>query len=124
MGFRVSRSMLTGQLNKHYKTSVKPTIRDLGHALLTHQEVQRMHKPHECHLEGSWEHLGASCGPSGGHLGAILWSCGAPRGLHGTFLDLQKHIKEEQSNTFNLSRFNHKSPSFDLAWRNARSRLN
>ena len=60
-------------------------------------------------------------GPSGSHLG-VLW--GASRGLHGTLLDLQKHIKEEQSNTFNLSRFNHKSSSFNLAWRNARSRFN
>ena len=39
---------------------------------LTHHEAPRMHKPHECHLEGSREHLGASCGPPGSHLG-VLW---------------------------------------------------
>ena len=35
-----------------------------------------MHELHECHLEGSGEHLGASCGPSGGNLNAIWRSCG------------------------------------------------
>ena len=61
MGFRMSRSMFEGKLNKAYKTIVKHTILDLGHALLTYHEAPRIHKPHEVHLEGSWEPLGASC---------------------------------------------------------------
>ena len=75
--------MFEVKLKKPYKTCVKHTILNLGHALLTHHEAPRIHKPHKCHLEGSWEHLGASCGPSGGHLGAILGSCG---GLPGAFM--------------------------------------
>ena len=122
MGFRMSMAMLDVNFKKAYKTSVKHTILNLGYALRTHHEAPRTHKPHECHLEGPWEHLGASCGPSGSHLG-VLW--GPSRGLHGTLLDLKKHMKAEQPNTtFNVSRFNHKSSSFSLAWRNARSRLN
>ena len=69
MGFKVSRSMFEAKLKNAYKTLVKRIILDLGHALLTHHGAQRIHKPHECHLESSWEHLGASCGPSGSHLG-------------------------------------------------------
>ena len=53
--------MFEVNLKKGYKTCVKHTILNLGHALLTHHEAPRIHKPHECHLEGSWEHLGASC---------------------------------------------------------------
>ena len=106
MGFRMPRSMFEAKLKKAYKTLRRHIILDLGHALLTHHEAQRIHKPHECHLDGSWEHLGASCGPSGNNLG-VFW--GPSQGL---------------SNTFNLSRSNHKSSSFNLAWRNARSRLN
>ena len=64
--------MFEGKLKKAYKTCVKHTILNLGHALLTHHEAPRIHKPHECHPEGSWEHLGASCGPSGSHL-EVLW---------------------------------------------------
>ena len=78
MGFGVSRSMFEGKLKKAYKTCVKHTICDLGHALLTHHEAPRIHKPHKRHLEGSGEHLGASCWPSGSHLGVLLGSCGAP----------------------------------------------
>ena len=63
--------MFEAKLKQTYKTCVKHTILDLGHALLTHHEAPRIHKPHECHLEGSWDHLGASCGPSGSHLEAI-----------------------------------------------------
>ena len=51
---------------------VKHTILDLGQALLTHLEAPRIHEPHEGHPESSWEHLGASCGPSGSHLGVLL----------------------------------------------------
>ena len=60
------------KLKKAYKTVVKHTIIDFVQALLTHHEAPRIHKPHECHLEGSWEHLGASCGLPGAHLG-VLW---------------------------------------------------
>ena len=70
--------MFEGKLKKAYKTCVKHTICDLGHALLTHHEAPRIHKPHKCHLEGSGKHLGASCWPSGSHLGVLLWSSGAP----------------------------------------------
>ena len=73
----MSMSMFEGKLKKTYKTCVKHTICDLGHALLTHPEAPRIHKPHECHLEGSWEHLGASCWPSGSHLGVLLELSGA-----------------------------------------------
>ena len=53
-----------------------------------------MHKPHECHLEGSREHLGASCGPPGSHLG-VLWELPAASWeLYG----LASHDFEEQSN--------------------------
>ena len=68
----MSRSVFEGKLKKTYKTSVKHTILDLGHALLTHLEAPRIHEPHEGHPEGSWEHLGASCGPSGSHLKVLL----------------------------------------------------
>ena len=68
----MSRSVFDGKLKKAYKTRVKHTILDLGHALLTHHEATRIHKPHQCHPEGSREHLGASCGPSGNHL-EVLW---------------------------------------------------
>ena len=64
--------MFEGKLNKAYKTSVKHTIIDLGQALLTHHEAPRIHKPHECHPDSSWERRGASCGLSGIHLG-VLW---------------------------------------------------
>ena len=57
---------------KHYKTSVKSTIRDLGRALLDPPRGAKNAQAHECHLEGSREHLGASCGPPGSHLW-ILW---------------------------------------------------
>ena len=84
MRFRLPRSMLTGQLKTQYKTSVKRTIRDLGHSLLTHHGAPRMHKPHECHLEGSWKHLGASSEPPASYLG-LLWELPAaswkPSGL-------------------------------------------
>ena len=59
-----------------YETNVNHIIRDVKHALLTHHEAPRMHKPHECHLEGSREHFGASCGPPGSHLG-VLWELAA-----------------------------------------------
>ena len=68
----MSRSVFEGKLTKPYKTCVKHTILDLGHALLTHHEATRIHKPHQCHPEGSREHLGASFGPSGNHL-EVLW---------------------------------------------------
>ena len=68
----MSRSVFEGKLKKAYKTCVKHTILDLGHALLTHHEATRIHKPHQCHPEGSREHLGASFGPSGNHL-EVLW---------------------------------------------------
>ena len=100
MGFTVSRSMFEVKLTKAYKTNVKHTILDLGHALLTHHEATRIHKPHQCHPEGSREHLGASFGPSGNHL-EVLWELldtswelsgshlgvlwGLSRGLMGTF---------------------------------------
>ena len=71
------RSMFEGKLKKAYKTSVKHTICDLGRALLTHHEAPRIHKPHEGHPEGSEDHLGASCGPSGSHLGVLLVLSGA-----------------------------------------------
>ena len=77
MTFRVSRLTFEGLLKKAYKTCVKHTILDLGHALLTHLEAPRIHKLHEGHPEGSWEHLGASCGPSGSHLGVLLVLSGA-----------------------------------------------
>ena len=51
--------MFEGKLKKAYQTYVKHTICDLGHALLTHHEATRIHKPHECHLEGSWQHIRA-----------------------------------------------------------------
>ena len=60
------------QFKNAYTTSVKHTNLDFVEALLTLHEAPRIYKPHECHLEGSWEHLGASCGPSGSHLG-VLW---------------------------------------------------
>ena len=61
----------------------KHIIRALAHDLLNHNEAPRMHKPHECHLEGSWEHLGASCGLSGALYGLV----GASRALmHGSLL--------------------------------------
>ena len=69
--------MFEGKLKKAYKTCVKHTILDLVQDLLTHHEAPRIHKPHECHLEGSWEHLGASCGPSGSNLGILLGLSGA-----------------------------------------------
>ena len=72
--------MFEGKLKTTYKTNVKHTILDLGQALLTHHEAPRIHKPYECHLEGSWEHLGASCWLPGSHLG-VLWEL--PRGLIG-----------------------------------------
>ena len=50
----MSRSVFEGKLNKAYKTIVKHTILDLGHALLTHHEAPSMHTPHKCHLEASW----------------------------------------------------------------------
>ena len=108
MGIRVSMPMFEAKLTKAYKTFVKHTILDLGHALLTHHEAPRIHKPHECHLESSREHLGASCGPSGSHLGAIwgargsfpgphrshlgaIWgSCGSFPGPHGSLLAFPK----------------------------------
>ena len=68
----MSKSVFEGKLKKAYKTNVKHTILDLGHALLTHHEATRIHKPHQCHPEGSREHLGASFGPSGNHL-EVLW---------------------------------------------------
>ena len=61
-----------GKLKKAYKTSVKHTILNLGYALLSHHDAPKIHKPHERHLEGSREHLGASCGPPWSHLG-VLW---------------------------------------------------
>ena len=61
--------MFEGKLKKDYKTSVKHTICDLGHALLTHHYAPRMYKTQKSHLEGSWMHLGASCLPPGSHLG-------------------------------------------------------
>ena len=64
--------MFEGLLNKTYKTCVKQTILDLGHALLTHLEAPRIHKPHEGQPEGSEEHLGASGGPFGSNLGVLL----------------------------------------------------
>ena len=68
----MSRTKFEAKCVKTDKTSVKQPILDLGHALLTRHATPRMHKPHECHLEGSWGHLGASCGPYGSHLG-VLW---------------------------------------------------
>ena len=82
--------MFEGLLKKAYKTSVKHTILDLGHALLTHPEAPKIHKLHEGHPEGSWEHLGASCGPS--HLEAIWGSCWCFLGLHGSLDMLIKHM--------------------------------
>ena len=87
--------MFEVKLKKPYKTCVKHTILNLGYALLNHREAPRTHKPHECHLEGPWGHLGASCGPSGGHLSPS-----------------------------ELTMLNNNSSSFSLARRNARSRLN
>ena len=69
--------MFEGKLKKRYKTYVKHTICNLGHALLTYHEAPRVHKPHECHLDGSWKHLAASCSPSGSHLGISLGHSGA-----------------------------------------------
>ena len=68
----MSKLMFDGLLKKAYKTCVKHIILDLGHVPLTHPEAPRVHKLHEGHPEGSWEHLGASCGPSGSHLGVLL----------------------------------------------------
>ena len=73
--------MFEGRLKKAYKTCVKHTILNLGHALLTHHEAPRIHKPHECHLESSWEHLGVSCGPFGTHL-EVLWELPAASWEH------------------------------------------
>ena len=70
--------MFEGELKQTYKPNVKHTFFNLAHAMLNHHEAPRIHKPHECHLEGSWEHFGASCGPSGSYLGAI-WG---PSGDH------------------------------------------
>ena len=67
----MSRSTFEGKLEKTNKTCLKLSILDLGHALLTHHEAPRIHKSHECHLEGSWEHLGA---PHIDHMGAIWGS--------------------------------------------------
>ena len=92
----MSRSVFEGKLNKAYKTCVKHTILDLGHALLTHDEAKIIHKPHQCHSEGSRKHLGASFGPSGNHLevvwelldtswelsGSHLGACGSFPGIH------------------------------------------
>ena len=72
-----------GKLKKAYKTFVKHTILYLGHALLTHHEAPRIHKLHECHLDGSWDHLGASCCPPGSHLGAIWGPSGGHLGHLG-----------------------------------------
>ena len=77
MGFRVPRLMFEAKLKKEYKTLVTHIILDLGHALLTHHEAPRIHKPHECHLEGSWAHPWAPCGPSGSHLGVLFGLSGA-----------------------------------------------
>ena len=68
MVFKVSKLMFEGQLKKAYKTSVKHTIIDLGHALLIHHEALRIHKPNACHLECSWDHLGATCEQEMGQL--------------------------------------------------------
>ena len=120
MGFRMSRSMLEGTLKQAYHTCVKHTSLDLGHALLTHHEAPRIHSrvsPGGL-LGTSWGLTWAIWEQSGGPVGAFS-------GPHGNLLEIQKHVWEEQSNnTFNLSRFHHKSLSFNLAWRNARSRLN
>ena len=113
----MSRSVFEGKLKKAYKTCVKHTILDLGHALLTHHEATRIHKPHQCHPEGSREHLGASFGPSGNHLevlwelldtswelsGSHLGACGSFPGIHGSLPAFKKHVSGEQYiNTLNL----------------------
>ena len=83
------RLLFEVNFKKAYKTYVKHTILNLVYALLNHHEAPRTHKPHECHLEGPWGHLGASCGPSGGHLSlsgghqGVLW--GPSRGFMGAF---------------------------------------
>ena len=53
-----------------------------------------MHKPHECHLDGSWEELG----PHVGHLGDIWLSCGSFPRRNGSLLAWHKMILEEQPN--------------------------
>ena len=111
--FRVSRLPFEGLLKKAYKTCVKHTILDLGHALLTHLEAPRIHKLHEGHPEGSWEHLGASCGPSGNHLWSSWELSGTSSepygnhskvlrelsGPHGSLLAFTKNVWEEASET-------------------------
>ena len=105
----MSKSMFEGKLTQTYNTSVKYTILDLGHALLTHHEATRIHKPHQCHPEGSREHLGASFGPSvkhlealwglldtswelsGSHLG-VLWELS---GIHGSLQAFEKQMSGE-----------------------------
>ena len=71
--------MFEGKLKKAYKTYVKHNILDLVQALLTHLEAPRIHKPHDRHLEGSWECLGASCGLPGSHLGPCMCFLGPHR---------------------------------------------
>ena len=61
------------------------TLRPLWGGVLcfAHHETPRMHKQPTCHLEGYWEHLGASCGLSGALYGLV----GASRALmHGSLL--------------------------------------
>ena len=100
--------MFEAKLKKAYKTCVKHTIIDLGHALLTHHEAPRIHKPHECHLEGFWEHLGASCGPSGSHLGqsgghlGVLW--GPSLGLMGTFWQFKNMLSVHRATSDRLNK--------------------
>lgn len=84
----------------------------------THHDAPRMHKQPTCHLEGSWEHLGASYGLSGALYGLV----GPPRpSCMGAF---GPSGKSNQTTLSPLHDSNHTSFSFNLAWRHARSRLN
>jgi len=65
--------MSEGKLHKMCKTYARSTIRDLGHALQTHHDAPRMHKPHQCHLKAPGRTLGPHVGiwdPYGGLVGA------------------------------------------------------
>ena len=127
------------EAQKSLQNRVKHTILDLGHALLTYNEATRIHKPHECHPEGSREHLRVSFGTSGNHL-EILWELldnsrklswshlGVLWELSGDSWEPSSFKKTCFGRTIHQhpqpSQFNHKTSSFSLAWRNARSRLN
>ena len=67
-----------------------PRVNCLGSAGMRALHV-RVHKPHQCHLGGPWEHLGASMLPSGGHLGACPGHMGTSWQFKNVYKTKVKH---------------------------------